>query len=111
MKPERNTALRTGSGPDLPVSHVVRLPPAITAPVSISVLNRSVGETGGLSDPITIEVAREAIPPRLLQVGLATESELLPLKRFSALAPKSVGDACSTYEPTRRYMTIRADDL
>ena len=104
---EQNSALiDVSTTPDAPVGIWVRTTREIIGRAQIRVLNPLRGEQTGLSAPVALEIVDEVLPPELTSVSESTESDLLQLKEMSELA-KQAGREFSSYEPDRRYMTVR----
>ena len=105
---EKNSALIGPSkAPDAPVSFIVRTTRQIIGRVQIRVLNPLRGEQGGLSAPVALEIVDEVLPPELIGVAESTDVELERLRQMYA-AQQEAGKEFHAYDPTRRYLTIRA---
>ncbi|HJQ31734.1 MAG TPA: hypothetical protein VJ866_06140 [Pyrinomonadaceae bacterium] len=111
-KPEMNGAVRgPDRGPEAPVLLVVRVPKEMTGAVRVRVVNPARAEyEGGVSEPAQIEVVAEAVAPEVLDVAEASASELAQLRQITA-AQEQAGINARQYDPTRRYVSIRANGL
>jgi hypothetical protein len=104
---EQNTALIGPSKePDAPVAFIVRTTRQLTGSVQIRVLNPLRGEQSGMSAPVPLEIVDEVLPPEVSGVAESTDAELDRLRQMHAAA-KEAGKEFSTYDPNRRYLTIR----
>ncbi|HKP80572.1 MAG TPA: hypothetical protein VJT69_01075 [Pyrinomonadaceae bacterium] len=105
---EQNTALIGPSKePDAPVAFIVRTTRQLTGRVQIRVLNPSRGEQSGMSAPAPLEIVDEVLPPEVSGVAESTDLELDRLRQMQAAA-KEAGKDFNSYDPNRRYLTIRA---
>jgi len=105
---EKNTALFGPSKtPDAPVGLFVRTTRELTGRVQIRVLNPLRGEQAGMSEPVTVEIVDEVLPPELIGVSGATNADLAPLQEMFEVQ-KEMGKTFSPYDPSRRYLMIRA---
>lgn len=105
---EKNSALIGPSvQPDAPVGLFARTTRQLIGRVQVRVLNPLRGEQGGLSAPVVVEIVDEVLPPELISVGESTGLELDRLKQMYA-AQKEAGKEFHAYDPSRRYLTIRA---
>ena len=105
---EKNSALVGPSRqPDAPVGLFARTTRHLIGRVQIRVLNPLRGEQSGLSAPVVVEIVDEVLPPELIGVGESTDVELDRLRQMYA-AQKEAGKQFHAYDPSRRYLTIRA---
>lgn len=108
---EHNPALANlSTTPDAPVGLFVRPSRELLGRVQIRVLNPLRGEQTGLSAPVALEIVDEVLPPELTSVNESTENDLLQLKEMYDLA-KRAGKEFASYEPGRRYLTVRAQGV
>ena len=108
---EKNSALiGPGKEPDAPVGFIVRTTRQLIGRVQIRVLNPLRGEQGGMSAPVPLEIVDEVLPPDVSSVGESTDAELDRLRQMYA-AQKEAGKEFPSYDPNRRYLTIRAHGI
>lgn len=112
VKPEMNSAVRRPDTPaDAPVLLSARLTGRIIGPASVRVVNPAREEyAGASSEPVTVEIVEEAQPPRLVSVAESTKAELAQLRQLYE-AQTSAGREFRPYDPSARYLTIRAEGL
>jgi hypothetical protein len=112
VKPEMNGAVRgPDRGPDAPVLLIARVPKQLTGAVRVRLVNPARAEAeGGTSEPAQIEVVGEALAPELLGVSEASPDELARLREISA-AQQQAGINVPPFDPSRRYVSIRANGL
>jgi hypothetical protein len=104
---EKNSALfGPGKAPDAPVGLFVRTTRELIGRVQVRVLNPLRGEQTGLSEPVSVDIVDEVLPPELISVNEATEADLTQL-RYMYAAQQEAGKGFSAYDPNRRYLTIR----
>lgn len=103
---EQNSALITGKASDTPVAMFVRTTRQLIGRVQVRVLNPLRGEQSGLSEPVTLEILDEVIPPELISVSESTDAELAALKQIYE-TQKQAGKEFSPYDPNSRYLTVR----
>jgi hypothetical protein len=105
---ERNTALVGPSKePDAPVALFVRTTRELTGRVQLRVLNSLRDEQTGLSAPVPLEIVDEVLPPELISVNEATDEDLARLREIYE-AQKQAGKPFPPYDPSRRYLSVRA---
>lgn len=93
--------------PDAPVSLFVRTTRQLIGRVQLRVLNPLRGEQTGLSAPVPLEIVDEVLPPELISVSESTDADLDRLREMYE-AQKQAGRDFSSYDPNRRYLTVRA---
>ncbi len=104
---EQNSALLGPSKePDAPVGLFVRTTRQIIGRAQIRVLNPLRGEQTGLSAPVPLEILEEVIPPELTSVSESTDADLARLRNMYEIQ-KQAGKTFTSYDPDRRYLTIR----
>ena len=111
IRPEVNSAVTSQAGPDSPARIIARLNNLDPGSYKLQIFNPAQGEVAGLSNAVDVEVIGEIIPPELIDVRASTDQDLRMLKQLTPYAPKSAGNACATYDPARRYMTLEANNL
>jgi len=105
---EKNSALFGPSKtPDAPVALFVRTTRQLIGRVQIRVLNQLRGEQTGTSAPVPLEIVDEVLPPELIGVSEATNADLAQLQEMFEVQ-KEMGKRFSPYDPSRRYLTVRA---
>ncbi|MBV9924675.1 MAG: hypothetical protein JOZ96_06490 [Acidobacteria bacterium] len=107
VEPEVNSAAMMPSAPpDMPVFFVVRAPKDLTGAVNVRVVNPARADyEGASSEPERIEVTAEALAPEVQGVAEAGAAEISRLRQL--VAP----DGRTAYDPTARYVVIRAAGL
>lgn len=112
IKPEMNSAARRpDTPPDAPVLLVARTTDRIIGPATVRLLNPAREEyAGASSEPAPVEIVEEAQSPRLVSVAESTKAELAQLRQLYQ-AQSSAGREFTPYDPSARYLTIRADGL
>jgi hypothetical protein len=112
VKPEMNSAARgPDAGPDAPVLLAVRPTRQIIGAAEVRLLNPSREEyAGASSEPAAVEVVDEVLPPALISVAESTRAELAQLRQMYE-AQASAGRPFTAYDPSARYVTIRAAGL
>ncbi|HEY5885562.1 MAG TPA: hypothetical protein VIT88_12795 [Pyrinomonadaceae bacterium] len=105
---ERNSALlRPGITSDDPVLLTVRTSREIIGKAQIRIFNPLRSESAGSSEPVPIEILNDVQPPEVFGVGESTEADLAPLRRMYEIQ-REAGREFPPYDPSRRYLTIRA---
>ena len=105
---ERNSALVGPSKePDAPVALFVRTTRELIGRVQLRVLNSLRDEQTGLSAPVPLEIVDEVLPPELISVNEATDADLARLREIYE-AQKQAGKQFYPYDPSRRYLAVRA---
>lgn len=105
---ERNSALVGPSRePDAPVVLFVRTTRELIGRVQLRVLNSLRDEQTGLSEPVSMEIVDEVLPSELISVSEATDADLARLREIYE-AQKEAGKQFSPYDPSRRYLAVRA---
>ncbi|MDQ3744512.1 MAG: hypothetical protein M3444_09030 [Acidobacteriota bacterium] len=112
IKPEMNSAVRRPDAPpDSPVLLVARPSSQIIGPAMVRLVNPAREEyAGASSEPALVEIVEEAQPPRLVSVNESTKAELAQLRQLYE-AQTSAGREFTPYDPSARYLTIRAEGL
>lgn len=112
IKPEVNSAVRRPDTPaDAPVLIFARTTDRIIGPALVRVVNPAREDyAGASSEPAPVEIVEEPQPPRLVSVAEATKAELAQLRQLYE-AQTSAGREFRPYDPTARYLTIRAEGL
>jgi hypothetical protein len=107
VKPDMNSALRMPNWrPDAPVVLMARATRQFFGPAKIHVFNALRGEQGGLSEPKSIEILDEVLPPEVSSVAESSAGELAPLTQMYEIQHKA-GRPFPEYDPENRYITIR----
>nr|MDQ3817324.1 hypothetical protein [Acidobacteriota bacterium] len=111
LQPEMNSAVqKPNQAQDAPVFLTARTTRQIIGPAQVRIFNPLRGEQGGQSDAVPIEIVDEVLPPEIISVSEATAEELAPLRQMYE-AQLSAGRKFPSYDPGRRYITIRARGL
>ena len=107
VKPDVNTAEHLPNWtPDVPVVLMARVTNQLVGSVQVRVFNSLRGEQGGLSEPQSLEIVNEAMPPEVTGVGISTDAELSQLRQIYEAATR-MGQRFAEYDPQRTYFTIR----
>ena len=105
---ERNSALlRPGITSDDPVLLTVRTSRQIVGKAQIRIFNPLRSESAGSSEAVPIEILEDVQPPEVLGVGESTDADLAPLRRMYEIQ-RQAGREFPPYDPSRRYLTVRA---
>ena len=104
---QNSTLLSPSKEPDAPVALFVRTTRQFIGHVQLRVLNPLRGEQIGLSAPVPLEIVDEVFPPELISVSESTDADLAQLRQVSEIQ-KEAGRSFPTYDPNRRYLTVRA---
>jgi hypothetical protein len=112
IKPEMNSAVRRpDTPPDSPVLLVARPSSRIIGPAMLRLVNPARAEyAGASSEPALVEIVEEVQPPRLASVNESTKAELAQLRQLYEVQT-SAGREFTPYDPSARYLTIRAEGL
>lgn len=111
LRPEMNSALRDPNrSPDAPVLLIARPGRRLLGAAQVRVVNPARGEQGLASEPSGVEIVDETLPPEILSAGESTRAELAPLVRMYE-AQREAGRPFPDYDPSARYVTIRASGL
>ena len=103
---EQNSLVSASKEPDMPVALFVRTTRELIGRVQIRVLN-PLREQTGISEPVTVEIVDQVLPPELIDVSESTDADLQRLKQMYE-TQKQAGNEFSAYDPGSRYLTIRA---
>ncbi|MDT5294417.1 MAG: hypothetical protein QOJ76_1297 [Acidobacteriota bacterium] len=112
LKPESNSAvLNPSTPPDAPVLLIARPTKKVIGPAKIQLMNPARSDyEGGASEPAQVEIVEDALPPEVVGVSQSTGDELAQLRRMYE-TQKAAGRRFPEYDPTARYVTIRANGL
>lgn len=104
---EQNSALiGPGKQPDAPVAFIIRTSRQLIGRVQIRVLNPLRGEQIGMSEPVSLEIVDEVLPPELISVNEATDADLAQVKKMYEIQQQA-GKEFTPYDPDSRYLAIR----
>ena len=106
---EQNPFLSASKESDTPVALFVRPTRELIGRVQIRVLNPLRGQTG-VSEPVTVEIVDQVLPPELIGVSESTDADLQRLKQMYE-TQKQAGNEFAAYDPDNRYLTIRAQGI
>ena len=112
VEPELNSAVRDPSTPaDAPVLLIARAPEGVTGTVRVRLLNPARADyEGAASEAAEVEVVAEALAPVLLGAAESSAAELSQLRQIAAAQPAGPR-VRPVYDPSARYVTIRATGL
>ena len=96
--------------PDGPVMLFVRTTRQITGRVQVRVVNPARGEQTGASEPVSLEIVDEVLPPELIDARESTDADVAQLKELYQ-AQKDAGRDFPPYDPGRRYLTLRVQGI
>ena len=106
---EQNSFLSASKESDAPVALFVRPTRELIGRVQIRVLN-PLREQTGISEPVTVEIVDQVLPPELIGVSESTDADLQRLKQMYE-TQKQAGNEFPAYDPESRYLTIRAQGI
>ncbi|MDT7690237.1 MAG: hypothetical protein QOE46_2996 [Acidobacteriota bacterium] len=112
LKPESNSAvLKPDTPPDAPVLLIVRAPEGMVGTAQVRLFNPARADyEGASSEPAQVELVAEPQPPDVLGVSESTQAELSQIRQM-AEAMQRAGRQSNEYDPSARYVTIRANGL
>jgi hypothetical protein len=110
--PEINSAVALPSTPpDAPVFILVRAPADLTGAVRLRLVNPARADyEGASSEPVEVEVVREALAPEVQGAAEANADELARLREIDARQPPG-SRGPRVYDPAARYVSIRVAGL
>jgi hypothetical protein len=112
VRPELNSAERDpDASADAPAFLIVRAPKQMTGTAQVRLLNPARAEyEGAASEPAQVEIVPETLAPELLGAAEVSRDELSQLRQL-AEAQRAGGRVRPVYEPSARYVSIRAAGL
>jgi hypothetical protein len=112
LKPEMNSVVhKRDATPDAPVLLIARTTEQIKGAATVRVVNPARAEAaGGVSEAVAVEIVDEVLPPEVISVAESSKAELAQLRQMYETQAVA-GLPFPEYDPSRRYVTIRARGL
>ncbi len=90
---------------DAPVLLFVRTTSQLTGKAQVRVYNQLRSESGGMSEPVAIEILPEPLAPELIEARESTTADLAPLRQQFELLNRA-GLSFPEFDPNRKYVTL-----